>query len=129
MENATQTEPSKLQLSSYRELEVWKRSIGLVEAIYRLTKTFPQEERYGLVSQVRRASVSVSANIAEGYGRLHRGDYVRFLSISAGSVSEVETFLIIADKLEYAEKDPLRNDWNLCQEVGKMLRSMLRKLS
>jgi four helix bundle protein len=108
---------------------VWKRSIELVEMIYRHTKTFPQEERYGLVSQIRQAAVLVSSNIAEGYGRLHRGDYVRFLSISAGSVSEIETLLIIADKLEYAEKEPLRNSWNLCQEVGKMLRAMIRKLN
>jgi four helix bundle protein len=74
------------KIQSYRDLEVWQQGMALAEVCYRITKTFPREEIYGMVSQIRRAAVSVPANIAEGYGRQYRNDYVRFLRIAQGSL-------------------------------------------
>jgi four helix bundle protein len=74
------------KIQSYRDLEVWQQGMALAEACYRITKTFPREEIYGMVSQIRRAAVSIPANIAEGYGREYRNDYVKFLRIAQGSL-------------------------------------------
>jgi four helix bundle protein len=103
--------------------------MDLVCLVYRLTKGFPGDEKYGIVSQLRRASVSVPANIAEGYGRRHRGDYLRFVSIAQGSVCEVETLLMITKHLDYANRDELMEPWSLLQEIGKMLRALHDSLS
>ena len=92
-------------ITTYRQLDVWQRAIQLVETVYLLTRQFPADERYGLTSQLQRAAVSVPANIAEGWGRSHRGDYPRHLSIARGSLMEVETLLIIAEKLRKAGTD------------------------
>ncbi len=86
---------------SYRYLEVWQKSMDLVEAVYRLTVEFPKAEKYGLASQMQRAAVSVPANIAEGYGRTHRGDYTHHLSIARGSFAELETLVTIAVRVRY----------------------------
>ena len=108
-------------LQSYRFLEVWQRGIDLVELIYKLSAAFPSDERFGLTSQVRRAAVSIPSNIAEGYGRSHRGDYLRFLSIARGSLSEVETQLIVAGRLKFAIREDLNAAWELCQRMGMIL--------
>ena len=92
-------------LKTYRELDVWKKAIDLVEAVYVLTATFPASERYGLASQLQRSAVSIAANIAEGYGRSHRGDYLHHLSISRGSLMEVETHLTLAVRLKLASRE------------------------
>lgn len=86
---------------SFRDLSVWQRSIQLTFEIYKLTDEFPRSERYRLADQIRRASVSVASNIAEGYGRATRGEYVQFLGHARGSVSEVETQLVIARGLGF----------------------------
>jgi len=117
-----------MALKSYRELEVWRRSMDLVVDVYRLTRAFPGDERYGLTSQVRRAAVSVPANIAEGYERTHRGDYLRHLSIARGSLAEVETHLAIATRLEFVERQQTLETWNSAQEVGRMLRKLIQSL-
>lgn len=78
---------SKIQ--SYRDLRVWQEAVNLAESCYRLTKTFPKEELYGMTTQIRRASVSIAANIAEGYGRKTRGEYIQFLYIAQGSLKEL----------------------------------------
>lgn len=116
-------------LSSYRELGVWRKGIDLVEAVYRLTRTFPPEERYGLVSQMQRAAVSVPANIAEGYGRVHRGDYVHHLSVARGSLLELETHLTIAVRIHLATQEQADEACALLEEVSKMLRSLIASLS
>src|SRR6266567_3055655 len=85
----------------YRDLIVWQDSMDLVVAIYRTTATFPKDERYSLVNQLRRAAVSVPSNIAEGQGRSRTGDYLRHLSVAVGSLSELETQILIARRLEY----------------------------
>jgi four helix bundle protein len=115
-------------IQSYRELDVWKKAIDLVEQVYLVTRAFPADERFGLVSQIRRSAVSVPANIAEGYGRTHRGDYLHHLSIARGSLLEVETHLTIAVRLAFVSSEQVEALWHTSQEVGKMLRSMIDAL-
>jgi len=86
---------------SHKDLDVWKQSIDLVKDIYILTSQFPKEETFGLTSQIKRAVVSVPANIAEGAARGHKNEYIQFLYISLGSQSELDTLLIISEKLGY----------------------------
>ena len=93
-----------MALKSYRELVAWKRSFELAKAVYDLTKAMPKEELYGMTSQMRRAAVSVSANIAEGYSRQTRKDYVHFLSISRGSLAELQTLLLLAKEIHGIEQ-------------------------
>ena len=92
---------------SYRKLEVWHEGIELVAAVYRLTDAFPSRERYGLTSQLRRASVSVPSNIAEGYGRATRGEYLNHLSVAKGSLNEVETLCVVCLKLGIGDTNAL----------------------
>jgi four helix bundle protein len=112
---------------SYRELLVWQRAIQMSLAIYRLTAGFPKEELFGLTSQMRRAGVSVASNIAEGYGRLSKGEYKQFLGMARGSNLEVQTQLVIARELGYGNPQVLQEAEALSLEVGKMLTSMLKK--
>ena len=116
-------------LKSYRELEVWKKGIDLVEMVYRLTKKFPPEERFGLTAQMQRAAVSIPANVAEGYGRSHRGDYLHHLSIAKGSLYELETHVTIAARLGIASREQALEVWHLSQEVSKMLYALVVSLS
>ena len=102
--------------------------MGLVAACYRLTRGFPAEELYGLTSQIRRAAVSIPANIAEGHARLHRGDYLRSLSVAMGSVTELETELLVARQLGYLTTDDVRCASASADEVGRMLRAIVRAL-
>jgi len=88
---------------THKDLDVWKLSIQLVKAIYKLTSEFPSEEKFGLISQIRSAAISVPANVAEGAARNSNKDYVRFLYISLGSLSEIETQLIIAKELNLSK--------------------------
>ena len=85
----------------YKELDVWKLSIDLVVELYQVTGSFPDEEKFGLTSQIRRAAVSVPANIAEGYGRRSPRSYSHFLRIAKGSINELETLLIVAAELDF----------------------------
>jgi four helix bundle protein len=118
-----------MALSNYRSLEVWKRSMTLVEAVYRLTATWPPDEQFGLTSQIRRAVVSIPANIAEGYGRVHRGDYLRHLSIAKGSLAEFETLLTLGVRLRLVLRQHAVITWKLAQEIGKMLRRLIKSLT
>jgi four helix bundle protein len=114
---------------SFRDLAVWQRAIELTLAIYKLTSSFPAAERFGLTNQLRRASVSVASNIAEGYGRSTKGEYVLFLGHARGSNSEVETQLVIAKALGFGSREVLNRAEALCSEVGKMLRSVMKSLN
>ena len=118
-----------MTLQSYRDLEVWQRSMDLVEEIYLLTKLLPKTELFGLTSQMRRAAISIPSNIAEGYGRIHRKEYVHHLSFAQGSLQETETQLQITVRLEYLDRDQVKKAWNLMQDVGKMLRRLIVSLS
>lgn len=113
---------------TYRDILVWQRAMDLVEAAYKMSDRFPEEERFGLTSQLRRAAVSVPANIAEGYGRTHRGDYLHHLSIARGSLAELETHVAIAVRLGFAKREDALLVWEIAQDVGKMLRSMVQTM-
>ena len=113
---------------AYRKLAAWQKSMELVDEIYRVVRELPTDERFGLCSQLTRAAVSVPSNIAEGYGREHRGDYVRHLSFARGSLMEIETQLIICAR-NHLERQQLLPAWHLAQETGKLLTTMIRSLS
>ena len=115
-------------INSHRDLHVWQRAIQLSIATYKLTASFPKEEIYGLTSQLRRASVSVPSNIAEGYGRGSRRDYKQFLCIARGSNLEVQTQLLIAQELHFADTPQIERVESLTVEIDKMLNTILKKL-
>lgn len=122
------SQDSKPAIRTYRDLLVWQRGMDLVEECHNLSKLFPSDEKFGLTAQLRRASVSIPANIAEGHGRRHRGDFVRSLSYSSGSVKEVETHLLIAVRLKYVQSEAIEKAMRLCEEIGRMLAGLIRKL-
>jgi len=117
-----------MAMRTYRQLDVWQRAIELTEAVYRLAADFPSAERFGLTSQIQRAAVSVAANIAEGYGRTARGDYLQHLSIARGSLMELETHLTLAVKLRLAARPAALPCWKLAQQVGQMLNRLIASL-
>jgi four helix bundle protein len=115
-------------LNSYRELLVWQKAIDLAIETYSFTEVFPRTEIYGLTSQLRRASVSVPSNIAEGYGRGSRKEYLQFLCVAQGSLKELETQTILADRLRYASEAAAARVLEQSEVVGKMLGSLIRSL-
>jgi len=117
-----------MTVSSYRDLQVWQKATDLVVECYRLTALLPRSELYGLASQIQRAAVSVPANIAEGHGRQHLGDYLHHLSVANGSLMELETHLLIAVKLSYVEEKRLAPLLALTAEVGRMLSGLTKSL-
>ena len=118
-----------MAIKTYRQLEVWEVAMQLVEEVYRITRLLPDEERYGLTSQLRRAAVSIPTNIAEGYGRSHRGDYLHHLSFAKGSLMEIETLLAIAARLKLLSRQQLLKPWDLSQQVGRMLTKQIAALA
>ena len=115
-------------IRSYKDLEVWQRAMSLAEDCYRLTAEFPRDEMYGMTAQIRRAAVSIAANIAEGYGRDQTGSFVQFLRISQGSARELETHLILAGRVRLLRSDVLSGLLDECERISKMLRSLIRSL-
>jgi len=113
---------------SFKDLLAWQRSIELSLAVYQLTAGFPGAEQFGLTSQLRRAAVSIASNIAEGYGRSTRGEYVLFLGHARGSNCELQTQLIIADRLSMGNRGLRSNAQSLAEEVSKMLSAMINRL-
>lgn len=112
----------------FKDLIVWQRAIELTMEIYKLTAGFPASERFGLVNQMRRASVSIPSNIAEGYARSGKGEYLQFLSHSRGSCAEIETQLVIAKGLGFGQQDRLAECSQLCDSVGKMLSALSKSI-
>jgi four helix bundle protein len=102
--------------------------MDLVTEIYQLTKSLPADERFGLTSQIRRSAVSIPANIAEGYGRFHRAEYLRFLSIANGSLTETETHMLIAVRLGYLNDEQTRAAWDLTKRCGQLLTKLVQAL-
>jgi four helix bundle protein len=115
-------------ISSYRDLRVWQIAIELAVDCYATTRAFPQSELYGLTSQVRRSATSIAANISEGYGRDNKGSYLQFLRIAQGSLKELETHVIISQRLGYLGEAAERRLLESTEAVGKMLRSLIRSL-
>jgi len=113
---------------SFKDLIVWQRAIELTVAIYQVTAAFPSSEQFGLTNQLRRASVSIASNIAEGYGRNTRGEYLQFLGHARGSNFEVETQLVIARKVGFGNEKEGKHANDLSNEVGRMLVALMKKL-
>jgi len=116
-------------LNSYKELIVWQKSVELVLEIYRLTDNFPKSEIYALTSQMRRAAVSIPSNIAEGYSRRHRQEYIQFIKVAFGSGAELETQIVVAKKLGLASDRKFERAENLLNEVMKMLNKLVTTLN
>jgi len=114
---------------SYRDLEVWKLSLSLVEDIYKATATFPASENYGLSQQIRRAAVSIPSNIAEGQGRNSVKEFRQFLSFGLGSLAELETQLIIAKEISYLTHEELNPLLANLDRIRKMIRSLSQKIN
>ena len=115
-------------VQSYRDLRVWREAILLAEMCYRHTRSFPRDELFGLTAQIRRAAASIPANIAEGYGREQTKAYMQFLRIAQGSCKEVETHLILADRVLDGAPPGSEGLLNQAEIVGKMLRGLIRSL-
>lgn len=116
-------------MHNFRELNIWKDSVEMATAVFRITQTFPAEERFGLVSQINRCSVSIPSNIAEGSSRKSNKDFSRFLEIALGSCFELETQLIIADKFGYTDEKQLLELSSKIQLIQKMISSFKEKLT
>jgi four helix bundle protein len=115
-------------INSYRDLNVWQLGMQLTKDIYVLTRDFPKHELYGLTSQIRRAAVSVPANLAEGHARDSTKDFMRFVSITRGSMAEVETHLLLAESLGYCNNTQVRPLLESCAQCGRMLSGLKRSL-
>ncbi len=119
--------PSEM-LKNYKELNVWQKSYELCLNIYRITAKSPNEERYGLTSQIRRSAVSIPSNIAEGYGRKTTVDYIRMLYISYSSVCELETQILLAGDLSFIEKGELGTAKKDIAEIERMIKELIQSL-
>lgn len=123
-----QTGRPRRAIKTYRDLEVWIAAIDLVEGVYRASAKWPSEERFGLTSQIRRASVSIPSNIAEGYGRGSDKELLRFLSIARGSLRELETQLVIAHRLGYLDDAAMTKLIVSNDQVGSLLHNFVRRV-
>ena len=115
-------------LNSYRDLDVWKRSLLLITEVYRVTRRLPSDEKFGLTSQMRRASVSVACNIAEGYGRTTRGAYLNQLSVARGSLYEVEALCEVCQELSLLRSEDLTTIKGHLTHMRRMLRRLIESL-
>ena len=116
-------------LRSYQDLEVWKKAMDLTEEVYLVSSGFPQQERYGITGQLRRSVVSVPANIAEGAERPGPRQFVQFLGIAGGSPAEVETLLMLASRLKFADKIRIQQLLDQAGHVGRMINGLKRSLT
>jgi len=115
-------------VKSFSELEAWKKAHGLTLRVYEATKGFPQEERFGMISQLRRGSSSIPANIAEGFGRRTTKDFLRHLDIAGGSLEETRYFLRLAKDLKYLSDESYEKFVPACDEVGRLLGGLMQAL-
>jgi four helix bundle protein len=117
-----------MAIKTYQELYAWQKGMDLAEETYRLTRDFPSEERFGLISQLRRASVSVPSNIAEGHQRGSTSDYVRYLHIAKGSLAEAETQIVLATRLKFLTGKTADSWVTTASEVGRLLNGLIASL-
>src|SRR5438270_4523611 len=113
----------------YRDLIVWQKAVALVKRVYQVTSAFPSDERFGLISQMRRAAVSIPSNIAEGQARHTTGEFIQFISHAEGSVAELNTQLILAIELGFCSNEPAAPTAELMEHLRRMLNGLRRKLS
>ena len=116
------------QVQSYRDLIVWQRAMDVATATYELTRAYPRDELFGLTSQSRRAASSVPANIAEGYGRASKQAYINFLRIAQGSLKELETHLLLAERVGVTSPGSIQPVLEHTEEIGRMLKALIGKL-
>jgi four helix bundle protein len=116
------------KIASYKDLIIWQKAMDLAENIYQITGAFPKAELYSLTDQMRRAAVSVVSNIAEGKGRDSRQEFLHFLAIAQGSLTELETQIQLSIRLSYFSDDTAAKALSLCDEIGRMINSMRAKL-
>jgi four helix bundle protein len=116
------------RIRSFRDLLVWQKGVDLVVETYKLTERLPKHEAFGLKLQMQRAAVSVPSNISEGHARGLTGEYLHHLAFAAGSVAELETQFEICVRLEYLKRDELAKAFKLCDEISRMLQSLIRRL-
>jgi four helix bundle protein len=119
---------SSEMLRNYQELKVWQKSYNLCLELYKITKGFPKEERYSLTSQIRRASISVPSNIAEGYGRKTTPEYIQSLYVAYGSNCELETQILLSGDLGYIQCEELKKIHKDIEEVERMLKALIKSL-
>lgn len=118
-----------MKVKDYKDLDVWNKGIEITDLVYELTDKFPNTENYGLVSQIRRSAVSISANIAEGFMRNYTKEYKQFLRISLGSCAELETLLIISSRRKYISEEERINVNDKLDHEKRMLTNLIKKLS
>ena len=116
-------------MKSFQDMKVWNKAYELVLQVYKVTKGFPQEERFGLTQQMRRAAVSIIANIAEGNKRRSDKDFRHFLNISEGSLEETKCYLILSKDLGYQDENTYQRLFNLSEEIGRMLQGFVKALN
>lgn len=117
------------EIKSFKDLKIWQQSMELVLIVYKMSEAFPETERYGLTSQVRRSAVSIPSNIAEGYGRRSKNDYKRFLQISQGSLYELETQLILANQLKFISTEEINEVATRMEAISKMTNKLISILN
>lgn len=115
-----------MAIQSYRDLNVWQEAMSIAEAVYRVSQSFPPSELYGLTTQMRRASVSIAANIAEGHGRETSRAYIQFLRVSQGSLKELETHIFLAQRVGLVDAQQTEPILDRCDKLGRMLRALIR---
>lgn len=115
-------------MKSYKELIVWQKSVEAAKQVYSISKIFPSSEKFGLTQQINRCAISIPSNIAEGYGRYHKKDFIRFLSIARGSLYEMQTQLILSEELDFVESSKLEFINSLSVEIDKMLNKLIKSL-
>ena len=123
------TNSPRNRIGSYRDLDVWQIAMDIVVEIYRVTRAFPAEEKFGLTAQLRRAAIAIPSNIAEGRNRLGAAEFRRFVSIARGSVAEVETQLAVATALAFVSSGEIASLSSRLDELSKMLFGLYRRLS
>ena len=117
------------KIRSYKDLIAWQKAVLLVTDIYSATKQFPADERFGIVSQLNRAAVSVPANIAEGWGRKSSKNYLQFLRVSRGSLMEIETLLVISKNLNFLSPENYAQLSEKAEEVGRILHGLIKSIN
>jgi len=117
-----------MKINTYRELVVWQRAMQLVEDTYKATRDFPREERYGLCSQLQRSAISIPSNIAEGHERRSTAEFLRFMAFALGSIAEVETQVLLAQRLNYLPEAGTARLLDQADQLGRMMRAMHRTL-
>ena len=120
--------PSDPTIKSYRDLRVWQDSMILAEVSYRLTRRLPKEETFGLSAQIRRSAASIPANIAEGHGRENTQSFIQYLRIAQGSLKELETHFLLAERVGLLANEQIEAPMQQCEALGKMVRLLIRSL-